>query len=313
MTPKVIVVGAVNVDMVVTARTLPRAGETVVGPDVERHGGGKGANAAVAASRAGATVHYLGAVGDDDLGRTALAELSTENVIVDDVEVIDRCSTGVALIVVDDAGENQIAVGGGANSRLSVDRLRAGLVANLPDTDCLLVSTEIPDDAVVTAVELATAAGVRCLLNPAPVIPAVHHLIDRGAILTPNRGELAALVDPSPATDGGPTTDQAIELAQALSVRSRAPVVVTLGADGALLIDPDGDTEHVAALPATVRDTTGAGDTFNGVLAATLARGVALREAVTDANAAAALSVARLGARAGMPTTAELDVARART
>ncbi|TCK27608.1 ribokinase [Pseudonocardia endophytica] len=312
MTPKVIVVGAVNVDMVVTAPTLPRAGETVVGPGVERHGGGKGANAAVAASRAGATVHYLGAVGDDDLGRTALAELSTENVIVDDVEVIGRCSTGVALIVVDDAGENQIAVGGGANIRLSVDRLRAGLVASLPETDCVLVSTEIPDDAVVTAVELATAAGVRCLLNPAPVIPAVHRLIDRGAILTPNRGELAALVDPSAAT-GAPTTDQAIEHARALNARSRAPVVVTLGGDGALLVDPDGGAEHVAALPATVRDTTGAGDTFNGVLAATLASGTSLREAVTDANTAAALSVARLGARAGMPTAAELDLARART
>lgn len=313
MTPKVVVVGAVNVDMVVTAPTLPRPGETVVGPGVERHGGGKGANAAVAASRAGATVHYLGAVGDDDLGRTALAELSTENVIVDDVEVIDQCSTGVALIVIDDVGENQIAVGGGANSRLSVDHLHDRLVASLPDTDCLLVSTEIPDDAVVTAVELAIAAGVRCLLNPAPVIPAVHRLIDRGAILTPNRGELAALVDTSSAVTVAPTTDQAVQQATALSARSRAPVIVTLGTDGALLVDPAGDTEHFAALPATVRDTTGAGDTFNGVLAAKLARDSELREAVTDANAAAALAVAWLGARAGMPTAAELDIARTRT
>ena len=306
MSPNVVVVGAVNVDMVVTAPSLPRPGETVVGPGAERHGGGKGANAAVAASRAGATVRYLGAVGDDDLGRTALAELGADGVLVDDVEVVPHCSTGVALIVVDDAGENQIAVGAGANGRLSPEHLHTALDATLPDTGCLLVSTEIPQEAVAAAVELATAAGVPCLLNPAPVLPVVDRLLGRGAILTPNRGELAALTGGPPVGTG---TDRAVERARTLVARSGAPVVVTLGADGVLLVGADGTAEHLPAVPATVRDTTGAGDTFNGVLAACLARGRVLRDAVVAANAAAAVSVARLGARAGMPTAGELDVA----
>ncbi|BBG00875.1 MULTISPECIES: ribokinase [Pseudonocardia] len=308
--PGVLVVGAVNVDMVVTAPTLPSAGETVVGPGVERHGGGKGANAAVAASRAGATVTYIGAVGDDDLGRSALAELRADGVIVDNVEVITRCPTGVALIVVDENGENQIAVGGGANSALSVEHVHEAVSASLPETGCLLVSTEIPDRAVAVAVELAIAAGVPCLLNPAPVTPVVHQLVGSGAILTPNRGELAALT-PSELAGADRTIEQAVVRARALASRSRAPVVTTLGAEGSLLVTATGDAERVPPLPATVRDTTGAGDTFNGVLAARLARGTALRAAVADANAAAALSVAMLGARAGMPTDGEIDAARA--
>ncbi len=315
MTPKLVVVGAVNVDMVVTAPALPRAGETVVGPGVERHGGGKGANAAVAAARAGATVHYLGAVGDDDLGRTALAELSADGVIVDEVEVRPDCSTGVALIVVDEEGENQIAVGGGANSQLSPQHVHKALTAALPDADCLLVSTEIPEEAVATAVELATAAGVRCLLNPAPVIPVVALLLSTGVLLTPNLGELAVLASGQLA--GGQSTGAetrlglAAEQAQNLASRTGSPVVVTLGGDGALLVTAEGDVDHLVGVPATVRDTTGAGDTFNGVLAARLARGDALRDAVAAANTAAALSVGWPGARAGMPTAIELEVARA--
>ena len=313
MTPKLVVVGAVNVDMVVTAPALPRPGETVVGSGVERHGGGKGANAAVAASRAGATVHYLGAVGDDDLGRIALAELTADGVIIDDVEVRPDCSTGVALIVVDEKGENQIAVGGGANSRLSPQHLHTALTATLPDTDCLLVSTEIPDEAVAVSVELATRSGVQCVLNPAPVIPVVAQLLGAGVILTPNLGELAALSGRQ-LTGGQPTgvgarLGLAAEQAQGLASRTRAPVVVTLGGDGTLLVTTTGDVDHVGAVPATVRDTTGAGDTFNGVLAARLARGDELRDAVAAANMAAALSVGWPGARAGMPTAAELEVA----
>ncbi|SFO46597.1 ribokinase [Pseudonocardia ammonioxydans] len=310
MTPTVLVVGAVNVDMVVTAPTLPSAGETVVGRSVARHGGGKGANAAVAASRAGAAVTYIGAVGDDDLGRSALAELNASGVLTDNVETIARCPTGVALIVVDENGENQIAVGGGANNELSAEHVHSAVSAKLPDIDCLLVSTEIPDRAVAVAVELAIAAGVQCVLNPAPVTPIVHQLLGSGAVLTPNSGELATLTAASPAgADQG--IEQSAVRARALASRSRAPVVTTLGSEGALLVTATGDAERLPPVPTTVRDTTGAGDTFNGVLAARLARGVDLREAVTDANAAAALSVAMTGARAGMPTDWEIHSARA--
>jgi ribokinase len=299
---RVTVVGAVNVDMVVTTPRLPGPGQTVVGPGVERYGGGKGANAAVAAARAGAQVRYIGAVGADDLGRAALAELVAEGVNVDDVAVLRDTPTGVALIVVDADGENQIAVGAGANDHVDPDAVRAALNRVLPETDCVLVSTEISGAAVFAAVEAASAAGVLCILNPAPVIPAVVEAIELGPVITPNRGELedvvtASGVSPQYGASTGPTPR-----AQALARRTGAPVVVTLGGNGALLVTADGDTEHVPPQPATVRDTTGAGDTFNGVLAAHLACGESLRDAVQAANCAAALSVGAVGARNGMPS-----------
>ena len=300
---RVVVVGAVNVDLVVAAERLPGPGETVVGPRVEHFGGGKGANAAIAAARAGADVLLIGAVGADDTGRAALDELRAEGVRVDGVAVLDGVPTGVALIVVDAAGENQIAVGAGANAGVERDQVRAALVEALPHTDCVLVSTEIPLAAVVVAVETATAVGVPCVLNPAPVLPGLAGLLVprpglHGPLLTPNVGELAALTGP------GPTGVRAVGLA----TRTEAPVVVTLGGEGALVVEPGGMVEHLPPRPTTVCDTTGAGDTFNGVFAAQLAAGAGLLDAARAANVAAALSVAQVGARGGMPS-AELIAA----
>jgi ribokinase len=294
---RVVVVGAVNVDLVVAAERLPGPGETVVGPRVEHFGGGKGANAAVAAARAGADVLLIGAVGADDTGRAALDELRAEGVRVDGVAVLDGVPTGVALIVVDAAGENQIAVGAGANAGVERDQVRDALVDALPHTDCVLVSTEIPLAAVVVAVETATAVGVPCVLNPAPVLPGLAGLLVprpglHGPLLTPNVGELAALTGP------GPTGVRAVGLA----ARTEAPVVVTLGGEGALVVEPGGMVEHLPPRPTTVCDTTGAGDTFNGVFAAQLAAGAGLLDAARAANVAAALSVAQVGARGGMPS-----------
>lgn len=302
---EVVVVGAVNVDLVVAAPQLPGPGETVVGPGMERHGGGKGANAAVAAARAGARVRFVGAVGDDDFGRDALAELRAEGVAVDDVAVLDDLATGVALIVVDAAGENQIAVGAGANGRVGAGDVRAALARALPDVGCVLVSTEIPEAAVAAAVETATAAGVPCVLNPAPVVPVVAALLALGPIVTPNAGEAALLAGTEGTARDGTGSSRvltdALHRARDIGGRTAAPVVVTLGGDGVLLVDPDGATEHLPSRSVAVRDTTGAGDTFNGVLAARLAAGDELARAARAANAAAALSVAEVGARSGMP------------
>lgn len=280
----VLVVGAVNVDLVVAAPRLPGPGETVVGDGMERFGGGKGANAAVAAARAGASVVLVGAVGDDDLGSGALDELRAEGVDVSGVAVLAGRSTGVALIVVDGAGENQIAVGAGANAHVPVG------VTVPRSVGCVLVSTEINDDAVLAAVR----AGAPCVLNPAPVTDAVVAALDAGPILTPNRGECLDLA----ARLGTPTDDVTVA-AHRIRDRSGAPVVVTLGGDGALVVDSG--TETVPAPAATVRDTTGAGDTFNGVLAARLAAGDGLLDAVRAAVRAASISVGAVGARAGMP------------
>jgi ribokinase len=277
-----------------------------------RHGGGKGANAAVAAARVGAAVTLVGAVGADDMGRAALDELRAEGVAVDRVAVLDGVATGVALIVVDGAGENQIAVGAGANAQVDPDAVRAAVSAALPGAGCVLVSTEIPAAAVVAAVETAAAACLPCVLNPAPVLPELVDVLGSGPLLTPNAGELdtlATLAEPSD-TDGKPDEGErgvrARDRACRLVAHTGAPVVVTLGGDGALVVGPDGTVHDLPPRPATVRDTTGAGDTFNGVLAAYLAGGADLVAAARAANVAAALSVAQPGARRGMPSAAAL-------
>ncbi len=287
----VIVVGAINVDLVVAASRLPGPGETVVGPAVEYFGGGKGANAAVAASRIGAEVALVGAVGDDDLGRRAIAELRSDGVDVAGVATLSGVATGVALIVVDPAGENLIAVGAGANAAVTADRVRKALADRLPDAGCVLVSTEIPDDAVVAAVDAATRGGVPCVLNPAPVSEGARQAIGLGAIVTPNEHELVEL--------GG---------ANVVLAASGAPVIVTRGAAGVEVFPAvSRPPKTIPARRAEVRDTTGAGDTFNGVLAARLAARVELEAAVDDAVAAATRSVEFVGARSGMPTATELD------
>lgn len=295
----VVVVGAINVDLVVVAPRLPGPGETVVGPQMDQFGGGKGANAAVAAARSGGEVRLIGAVGDDATGTAALDELRRDGVDVDLVARLGDVPTGVALIVVDAHGENQIAVGAGANHAVTADHVADGLRAALArgDVGAVLVSTEIPDAAVEAAVRAATGAGVRCVLNPAPVTSAVHRLIECGAVLTPNRSELRDLTG----------LDDPVEGARALRDRSHAPIVVTLGGEGALVLDTTGEPVHHPAHRARAVDTTGAGDTFNGVLAARLAAGLDLALAVRHAMAAAAISVESVGARGGMPTAAAIE------
>lgn len=312
MTGNVVVVGAINVDFVVAADRLPRPGETVVGEGMRRYGGGKGANAAVAAARAGATVRLIGAVGDDDTGRSALEELRAEGIDVDGVAVLDGEPTGVALIVVDACGENQIAVGAGANAAVTPDQVTRTLVPALTEAAWVLISTEIPDDAVAAAVRAASEAGVSCVVNPAPVIPAVLRVLDHGPVLTPNSTELSELVAMLDRSDAGPShsgVPAAADGAARIVARTGAPVVTTLGGDGALVVTPGGAVDHVPPRPVEVRDTTGAGDTFNGVLAAWLAEGAALPVAVRAASAAASLSVGRVGARAGMPRRESIEAA----
>jgi ribokinase len=311
----VVVVGAINADLVVVADNLPRPGETVVGRRLERHGGGKGANAAVAAARAGATVRLVGAVGDDESGASAVDELRAHGIDVSGIAVLPGEATGVALIVVDSRGQNQIAVGAGANSAVTAQQVSLALSEVLGRTGCVLVSTEIPEESVAAAVEAATSSGVPCILNPAPVVPAVLRLLRRGPLLTPNATELTALVaaldqkgfDTHAGRNDFPDDVQAMtEGARRLASVSRAPVVVTMGAHGVLIVSPERDAELLPAPPAVVRDTTGAGDTFNGVLAAGLAAGDHLGVAVRAAIVAASISVADVGARAGMPSAAHI-------
>ena len=277
----VAVVGSINVDEVVRVERLPREGETVSGGEFDRHGGGKGANQAVAAARAGATVRMVGCVGDDAIGDAALAELRAADIDVAHVSRSTEAATGVALIVVDRDGRNQIAVAPGAN------RLIAMRPGALVGTDGVaLLSFEAPDAALRHAAAVATDAGWRLVVNPAPARPIPPELLAAHPILVPNEHEvteLTGLADPEQA-------------ARALQAQSGAPVIVTLGAAGALLVD--GDTATQIAAPAVEAiDTTGAGDALCGTLAARLAAGDPLGLALEQAIAAASLSTTTVGAR----------------
>jgi ribokinase len=285
---ELVVVGSVNADLVVRLSRLPAPGETVSGGTFERHHGGKSANQAVAAARLGASVTFVGAVGADDLGADAVAALEREGIDCSGVARLEDAPTGVALIVVDEAGENQIAVASGANARLAAPAVPAG-------ARIVLLGLEVPDEAVLAAAHAAGSA--RLVLNPAPARPVPDELLDRGPILTPNAAEARALAGKTDAEAAG----------RALADRTGAPVVVTLGADGALLLAPRAAPEQVPALRVEVVDTTCAGDTFTGALAAELARGADIRAAARFATAAAALSTQAAGAREGMPDRAAVE------
>jgi len=298
----VVVVGSVNVDLVVVAAALPGPGETVLGDRLDRHGGGKGANAAVAAARLGADVRLVAAVGDDDLGAQALEELAAEGVGLEGAERLSDVPTGAALIVVDAAGENQIAVGAGANARVGETLVGRALPPLLDAAGAVLVSCEIPLDGIAAAVRLARAADMPVVLNPAPVVHGILETAGAGVILTPNATEAAALTGQE---------DPEVAAGQ-LSERTGAAVVVTLGGDGVLLQPaPGAPPERLPATAAArVIDTTGAGDTFNGALAVELAGGRPLEAAVAFAQRAAAHAVGHAGARAGMPTRAAVGSPR---
>jgi ribokinase len=294
MPSTVAVIGSINVDLVVAADRLPAPGETVLGGRFAVHHGGKGANQAVAAARAGARVVMIGAVGADDYGERALEALVDEGIDVTRVRRVEREPTGVALIMVGPRGENQIAVAPGANSTLRVDdEDRAAIEA----ADVLLTNHEIPAEAVLAALRAATAGGRVAILNPAPARPLGAEVLALGPILTPNEHELVVAI-------GNDDTDAALE---ELINRHPGPIIVTQGPAGALLAH-NARRERFPGFPASaVVDTTGAGDAFNGVLAAWLADGAALEDAVRAANAAGSLSVAASGARAGMPTREAIE------
>ena len=258
----------------------------------------------VAAVRAGADVRYVGAVGHDEFGSTSVAELRADGIDVTDVVVKEGCATGAAVIVVDPAGENQIAVAAGANAAVTADDVRVAIERADGWPGCVLVSTEISAEAVVAAVEESIAKGWRCVLNPAPVVSGIVDLLGLAPIITPNRGELRDVYRLLGFSDEAPVD----AMAAAVAGHTGAAVVVTLGADGVLVCDEVGGATKIAARKARqVVDTTGAGDTFNGVFAAELAAGQDVETAARRGVAAATLSVQAAGARTSMPNVAAIE------
>lgn len=298
---RVLVVGSVNADLVVRVPRLPSAGETVTGGTFAQHQGGKGANQAVAAARLGAHVTFVGAVGDDEFGRAALADFQNEGVGVSGLRVAG-VPTGVALIVVDEAGENQIAVASGANALVN-----GALVEEALSDDSMtvvggvyLANFEIADNAVLAGARIAADAAMTIVINPAPARELPAALLALRPILVPNEGEAHALTGEI----------EPLNAARVLAARSGGAVVVTLGPHGAVLVD-DGEAEQVPAPLVEAVDTTGAGDTFCGALAAELAAGSSLIDAVRFAVHAASISVTVPGARGGMPSRADVEASLA--
>jgi ribokinase len=292
--PTVVVVGSLNLDLVVPVARHPRPGETVLGGDIARHPGGKGANQAVAAARLGQTVAMVGRVGDDDAGETLVGALRADGVHVGAVRVDPGAPTGIALIAVDDAGENAIVVSPGANARVSTRDVgdAAGLLASAAVT---LVQLEVPVEIVEEAARLAAGT---LILNPAPAAPLSGELLRRVDVLVPNRSELVALAG------GGVVSGDEAALAAA-SLEGPGAVIVTLGAEGALVVDGT-TTVHVPALPVEAVDTTAAGDAFCGALADALVRGADSVEATRWAVRVAAAAVGRAGAQTSLPTRDEV-------
>lgn len=292
--PKITVVGSFNTDLVVHTPRMPVSGETILGGPYHTGPGGKGANQAVAAARLDADVTMVVKLGKDDLGDKAETNLRNEGVNADFILRTETTHTGVAFIIVDETGENMIVVAPGANTQLTPEDVEATREA-IVTADMLLVQLESPVETVEHAVRIAHEAGVRVLLNPAPGQPLDPQLLTMVDVLTPNETEAEIITGHSVGS-----LEETRAAAQQLRDMGIEVVVITLGAQGALLVTEDG-AEHIAGHSVDVVDTTGAGDAFNGALAVALAEGRALSDAVAFANVAAALQVTKLGTAPAMP------------
>jgi ribokinase len=296
----IVVVGSSNTDMVVKVPTLPASGETVLGGRFVIAAGGKGANQAVAAARLGADVTFVCRLGTDMFGERSLEGLKKDGLHTQHVVRDETSPSGVALIMVDERGENLIAVAPGANGRLSVEDVEAARNA-ISQAGVLLLQLEIPLDAVRRAARLGREAGAAVILNPAPARPLDDELMKEISILTPNAGEAKLLTGVEPKDP-----ESCRRAAELLRKRGVGSVVITLGKEGAFLSTRD-HFELIPGRSVEAVDATAAGDAFNGALAQRLASGKDLRDAIGLANQVAALSVTRLGAQPSLPTHDELE------
>jgi ribokinase len=309
--PRVVVFGSSNTDMTVRVPKLPAPGQTILGTTFTITPGGKGANQAVAARRAGAEVVFVTAVGDDDLGKQSLAHYKREGIDVSHVRVLDGIASGVALIFVGGDGENMIGVAPGANHKLTPND-----VDDLPESlfrkdDVLLVSLEVPVETAIRALRRGFDAEMQTILNPAPApalsAPEVRDLLSAASCITPNRVEALALAGLNERAGVEPNWAACGSCLQAMGPKV---VVITLGPRGCQVTAAE--SWSIPAPRVEAVDTVGAGDAFNGAFAAALADGQALNKAVAWANAAAALAVTRHGAQSALPRGEAIDKLAAR-
>ena len=297
---KIIVVGSSNTDMVVKSNHLPLPGETVLGEQFIMNPGGKGANQAVVAARLGGEVAFVARVGDDLFGKQAIEGFASHQIDTQFITKDPHSASGVALILVDQKGENSISVALGANKNLEKQDLEPVLPSLKPGT-FVLTQLETPINTIEYLGELAEQRNLRLVLNPAPAQQLSDKLLSSLYMLTPNELEAELL-------SGVKVTDQSSAQKAAIALRDKgiSIVIITMGKKGAYVLSDDLD-ELVPAIPAKVVDTTAAGDTFNGALVVALNEGQNLKAAIQFANRAAAYSVGILGAQSSAPLRKDIE------
>ena len=302
MMKKIVVVGSSNTDLIIKVPEIPRPGETLLGGEFMTFPGGKGANQAVAAARAGGDVVFIAAVGDDPYGEEALKGYRLDQINTENIKICKGVPSGIAMITISEKGENAITVASGANALLSPADLEE-LDEVFHEADYMLIQLETPLETVQKAVELCNKLKTRVILNPAPAAELSDKILEKVSIITPNETEAESLT-------GVIVSDElsAAEAAEVLHDFGIETVIITLGASGAYLSDRATSTRSmVPGFSVQAVDTTAAGDVFNGQLAVSLAEGRELEKAIVEAHAAAALSVQKLGAQSSIPRREETN------
>lgn len=296
----IVVVGSSNTDMIIKVPRIPKPGETILGGTFSTAAGGKGANQAVAAARAGGNVTFVASVGNDLFGNQAVRNFQTDKINVEHIKRNEGIPSGVALIFVDEKGENSIAVASGANALLSPDDIHKAKSA-FENAGVLVVQLETPLASVHEALLLAHKNNILTILNPAPAQPLSDELLKYVTIITPNETE-AELLTGIP-VDSEPSAKMAADILLSKGVKT---VLITMGAKGSF-IATENYSKIVPGFEVKAVDTTAAGDVYNGALAVGISKGSKLYDAVVFANAAAALSVTKLGAQPSSPYENEIE------
>lgn len=299
MSNKIVVVGSSNTDMIIKASRIPKPGETILGGEFTTAAGGKGANQAVAAARAGGKVCFIARIGDDLLGGQALDGFKNDGIDTAFVFTDDKAPSGVALIMVSESGENSISVASGANGNLNLDDIEKSK-SRIEGADILLMQLESPIATIKTAAKVAKVAGVKVILNPAPAQELDDDILSNIDIITPNETEAEILT--------GVTINAEKDMHKAADIllaKGITTVLITLGSKGVLVAQKD-SKQIIPAYKVDVIDTTAAGDVFNGTFAVALAKGESLEDSVRFGNAAASISVTRMGAQPSAPMKEEI-------